>query len=334
MPKLYYPTPDELQGAVPLNENLWMRQHQGLMLALANTSEGKDLLCIEDNGLPIIGMRKNVVLYDQGDKWMADFRVGAKWGNVVRYRWQEVRRALNRMNELAVLKAIQTGVLAGAATLTQYPDPHPETTTIDGFCATGTNNTFQAMIAQDGETKDDTGVNIFQGFGSLGGLGSTFSRMRHASLGFDTSAIGAGEISSATFSYKAHAKENSLTPSGDVSLIISAPASNTALALADYQDAFNSTTLLASEVDVDTITADDSAYTDHAFSATGRGLVVGDGVTNIGWMMKQVVDGTAPTGGNGDLIVQAHSADETGTSEDPKLVVEYTVSFTPKAIMF
>ena len=47
MSKLYYPTPDELQGARPLNEQLWFPQMQPLLLPLANTNEGRDLLCLD-----------------------------------------------------------------------------------------------------------------------------------------------------------------------------------------------------------------------------------------------------------------------------------------------
>ena len=335
LPKLYYPTPDELQGSVPLNENLWMREYQGLMLALANTSEGKDLLCIDDHGLPIIGIRKNAVCYDLGgNQLMADFRVGAKWGNVVRYRWQEVKRALNRVNELALLKAVRSGVPAGAATLTLHPDAHPESTTCDGYCATADNAGFTDMIAQDGATKDDTSDYFFHGFGSTGSLGSTFNRMRHAHSGFDTSAIGGGTISSATWSVVCHGREDSLTPSADASLIISAPASNTGLVISDYQNAFNNTTKLAADIAVTSHDIGGSTYTDYAFSATGRGLVVTGGVTNVGWLMAQVVAGSAPTSGNGDAFLNGRSSEYTGTSADVKLVVVYTVAFTPKAIIF
>jgi hypothetical protein len=341
LPKLYYPTPDELQGSVPLNENLWMREYQGLMLALANTSEGKDLLCIDDHGLPIIGIRKNAVCYDLGgNQLMADFRVGAKWGNVVRYRWQEVKRALNRMNELALLKAVRSGVPAGAATLTLHPDAHPESTTCDGYAATADNNTFSAMIAQDGATKDDSGTSFFHGFGSNGGLGTSFNRMRHAHSGFNTSALAGGTISAVTWSVVCSGSEDSLTPSADASLIISAPASNTGLVIDDFQNAFNNTTKLAADIAVTSHDVGGSTYTDFSFSATGRGLVVTNGVTNVGWIMAQVVgdDGSnsgAPTSGNGDAFLNGRPSEYTGTSQDVKLVVVYTPPpFTPKAIMF
>ena len=44
MAKFYYPTPDELQGAQPLDELVWFEQYHPLLVSLANTNEGRDLL--------------------------------------------------------------------------------------------------------------------------------------------------------------------------------------------------------------------------------------------------------------------------------------------------
>ena len=112
MSKLYYPTPDELvlgnsnRLADPITEARWFRRHQNLLVLLANTHEGRELLCIDswkDMPLPIIGISTNEVRFDASRElgprtYISDFRVGANWGNVIRWRWQAVKKALDRLN--------------------------------------------------------------------------------------------------------------------------------------------------------------------------------------------------------------------------------------------
>ena len=333
LPKLYYPTPDELQGAMPLNENLWMRQHQGLMLALANTSEGKDLLCIDDHGLPIIGIRKNAVLYDQGGgQLMADFRVGAKWGNVVRYRWQEIRYALERVNELYLLKAIRAGVPAGAATLTVYPDPDPENTSVDGWTSQDSGAaSWDTVHDGAGSHVEDDVTPIYVSIGAHAVSANWYNIYRSFFL-FDTSALTSGAaITAAIFSHRVSAKPQQISGTS-LSLVLSNPASNTALVTGDYVIARAGSVKQATDVTVDSI--DLSNHNDWTLSATGRGNVSLTGITKLGMRMAADIADTDLWDGGGTTGIVAGGADRSGTANDPKLVITYTLAFTPRAIMF
>jgi len=336
LPKLYYPTPDELQGAMPLNENLWMRQHQGLMLALANTSEGKDLLCIEDHGLPIIGIRKNAVLYDQGGgQLMADFRVGAKWANVVRYRWQEVKHALDRMNELSLLKAIWAGVPAGAATLTVHPDPNPESTSVDGWASQDTGVAYWDTVHDgSGSVAEDDAVSLYLGISAYG-VSAYWWLIRRGFFLFDTSALTSGAaITAAVFSTQVSAKVQTVSGQS-MSLVLSNPASNTAIAAGDYAIARAGTAKQATDVTLDSIVADNHTPNDWTLDATGRGNVSLTGITKLGMRISADQTDTDPWNGAGVTHLVAVAAETSGTTDDPTLVVTYTVStFTPRAIMF
>ena len=112
MAKLYYPTPDELRGARPLNEQLWFPRFQSTLLRLANTNEGRDLLCLDSwqkRPYPITALEKNRARYsvgktDNGHTYVSDVRVGAKWGNIIRYRWQEIAKAMDRIDMIEMLK--------------------------------------------------------------------------------------------------------------------------------------------------------------------------------------------------------------------------------------
>ena len=303
------------------------------MLALANTKEGKDLLCIEDYGLPIIGMRKNAVLYDQGDKWMADFRVGAKWGNVVRYRWQEIKRALDRMNELALLKAMQVGVPAGAATLTAYPDADEGTTSADGIYYREVSSENISTIVGGAGTggRDNSATDTFVRVGAHSTT-DNYTIIIAAAFLFDTSAIAGGEVSAAVFSlYGAAGSSDNMSQS--IYLTLSAPASNINIVPSDYA---NRGRVAQSDSPIDISTFAVGSYNAWTLNSTGEGNVSTDGITKLGCSITadfNTDDSAWASGQTGDEVCRM--AEIGGTTNDPKLVVTYTPSpFTPKAIMF
>jgi hypothetical protein len=336
LPKLYYPTPDELQGATPLNENLWMREYQGLMLALANTKEGKDLLCIEDEGLPIIGMRKNAVLYDKGTEWMADFRVGAKWGNVVRYRWQEVRRALERMNELFLLKAMQSGVPAGAATITEYSEPNVESTTVDGYCYHNANLAWSTIRAAAGNSANDSAATLATQI-SATSTSNQWERIMRAAALFDTSALGAGSTVTAGTLMVAVKTRGDTVYNQSQAVVLSDPASNTAVVGTDYAR-FTSDVVQSNVIDLGTLVVDETYDDANLFTltSTGRGNISLTGVTKFGFRLSGDYSNTEPSWASNQAdYIEMVSADASGTSTDPRLIVTYTPPpFTPRAIMF
>jgi hypothetical protein len=117
--RLYHPTPDELQGAKPLweggwgsddNRGSWFYNYQDLLVRLANTDYGRDLLRIDKLPYPVIAVRKNMIQFDMSRDLgpgyaCADVRSGARWGDIIRFRWLAVKQALDRMN-LEVLLAM------------------------------------------------------------------------------------------------------------------------------------------------------------------------------------------------------------------------------------
>jgi len=330
-----------------LNENDWMKNFQGLLLALANTSEGKDLLCIDDHGLPIIGMKKNVVLYDHGDEYMADFRVGAKWANVIRYRWKEIRKALVRVNDISLSKRTQVSlrgqrllVPAGAAQLTEYPDPHPETTTCDGQVhrdTTGSPESFSAQRNGNGTGVSDASANgYFQLYADTSS--NTFFNLCRCIYGFDTSAIGYSTIgSSNTVSMVGNAGVNNLgTP--DIALGGAAPASNTGLVAADFQTvtftAFATALTYGSGWVNGTSTG---AYNNFSLNTAGNNHIKMNGITWFSVMLSwDMANSFSGTWGSGQVTHQgSFMAEAGGTASDPKLVVNYTsIPFSRGATIF
>jgi hypothetical protein len=140
---------------------------------------------------------------------------------------------------------------------------------------------------------------------------------------FDTSDLGDTDtISSATFSLYGSSTGGD---NFDVSLVIvlSDPASDSAITTADY-DAFTFTR--QSDTEIAQASINTSGYNNFPLNATGIGNISLTGLTKLGIVYDKDADDTEPTwvGGYAQDRAYFHSSEATGTSNDPKLVVEHS----------
>ena len=346
MSKLYYPTPEELRGDRPLNEQLWFPRLQDVLVTLANTQEGKDLLCIDDLGLPIVRLAKNEVRYDASKElgprtYISDFRVGAKWGNIIRYRWQEVKKAIDRMS-LEYLLALPKHVVseqglfvpvpAGAASLTAYPDPDPESTTFDGnvarqvYAATWTSLVTGAGTENNSSTG---GLTVCQQLASNNSSGqpnaSNWWQCVRSGILFNTSALTvSATVSAATISIRGNEKRDDLSIAPNSDIYTFAPASNTGLVNGDYSN-FGGVSQTGSPITYANWSA--SAYVSFTLNGTGRGNVSKTSISKFGCRNANYDVANSNPGnwvGYGRSTHGGRSADYSGTTSDPKLVVTYS----------
>lgn len=201
-------------------------------------------------------------------------------------------------------------------TLTVYPDPSPESTTVDGYIATSSGAWATARNATSGSATDNAasdGSNTQHSlFSAVYYLGRFFSL-------FDTSSIpDTDTIDSAVYSVYYTSAGNDVDSTG-YEAVETSPASNTALVGADF-DNFTNTSGGSINHGVTTNT-----YGDITLDATGRGWISKTGVTKLGMIGKRDLDNSAPTGLNRQSF---NHADTSGTSTDPKLTVEHTASGT------
>jgi len=100
MVRLWTTPLDELRGTKPINERVWFKVFQPLLLEMAATDEGRELLKIPAKCGKIEIFESNSVhwrtgafeLDDNGvirDEWRAIFKVGPYWGNIIRMKWLE-----------------------------------------------------------------------------------------------------------------------------------------------------------------------------------------------------------------------------------------------------
>lgn len=116
----------------------------------------------------------------------------------------------------------------------------------------------------------------------------------------------------------------------------SSPASNTALVTGDFNQC-GSVDDPAEGIDSgdrfdphDDFTT--SQYNDINLNSTGIGWIAKDGITKLGIRnMPDITDDDIGSNRHNDYM-NVGTADQSGTSKDPKLTVTHGVSFTPKAI--
>jgi RHS repeat-associated protein len=148
---------------------------------------------------------------------------------------------------------------------------------------------------------------------------------------FDTASLPDTDvISSATLSVYMHARSTSqpLATTSDHSLVVlqSSPAANNNLVNDDYDQvgSINSPTEGSDRYHID----DDftmNQYNNISLNGTGIGWISKTGITKLGSRHTADVDNVQPTQQNGAWSgINIYFADQTGTTQDPKLIIQHT----------
>lgn len=349
MSKFYVNENDILKAGDLLDEDTYFREMQKFMVPFANSSEGRDLLGI-DRSLPrVLRLDKNAVVCDiGGGERMADFRVGSKFANVIRFRWSDWQRALDAYARRNAWRPLRewlptfgflpspafARMLAGSS-LTAYPQAHPETTTSDAYLDDDTDNqTWADKIAAGGDVVGSDGTD-YRIAGFVSGSTSGWQHLYRAVFLFDTSLLGPVAVKTgATLSLAGQGKADGLSATPNINTYSSNPASSSNPVAGDFDS-------LGSTAFCDTAVAYASwqtggTYNDFALNATGLAAVDPEGVTKLGTRNANCdVAATEPSRPGNNLIsyLKSYMAEQTGTSADPKLVVTYTGTGSPQDLL-
>lgn len=213
------------------------------------------------------------------------------------------------------------------ATLTVYPDPSTGSTTCDAFITSGYGATMQ--IAHDTATGDGANPSSADMYIRALKNASGFYLSR-IGMTFDTSSLGASAtISSAVLSLYGTSTYYSNPSSSSATIVDFNPASNNNIAAGDF-DAFSYTSFAS----IAQSSLSQSAYNDFTLDSNGIATINKTGISGFGCIYE--VDRVVTTIGTADNIFNFLPADTSGTSQDPKLVITYTLpsSFVPKVIYF
>ncbi len=249
---------------------------------------------------------------DNGEWWVAEYATTTKES----YEHQTKESILQKIFNFLLQKVY-------AATDTFYPDPNTETSTVDGrvwYCGEGSPSWSDIRGASSGTDLNDS-IDVAH----LNNFMRSSDGLRCLARGFflfDTSSINDNAtISSSTLSLYVFDKYNGSPDGSDYMNVFHATTtSNTSLSTADYNDV--GSTKGTSDIDIDNITT--NSYLGFQLNSTGLGWISKTGVTKLGIREGHDLDNVAPTDPSDGISV--YTADNTGTSNDPKLVVVYSIS--------
>lgn len=219
------------------------------------------------------------------------------------------------------------------ATATFYPDPHPETTSVDGTVSEDNRfSTWTTLVNGPGTSASPSGTTLTAY--AYATTAPDWWQLLRAIMLFDTSALAGGIVSSAILSlYGVNKIVNSNSPTYNI--FSSNPASNTNLVAGD----FDTTGATEFSTDISHASFDAAGYNDWALNATGIAAIDVLGISKFSFLESSYDapdnDPAHPGANQFAYLAQVNSADEAGTSKDPKLVVTYTeaVEGVPKMLI-
>ena len=326
------------------NPDSLFRKYNRLVTWFSNTKLGKDYLGInkvdEKIGLflpngyhKILGRQYDKIYYE------STIYTKPKYANKLYLALQAIDLASNWITDFKEAQhllmwwtgqTLRTPRLAAAVnftTTTVYPDANPETTSMDAVAANrpAAAEAWATIHDATSGTVDGTADDaIDTNCPSVNENGTNWTRMHRLITLFDTSSIpDTDTISSATYSlYCVNAGNNGHTM--NVDMVTCAPASNTAVALGDYNKALWGTTLQATSISVGSFGA--NAYTDFTLNATGLGNISKTAITKFGCRISADTNDVEPTKATVYTSINVQHADTAGTANDPKLVVVHSAA--------
>ena len=276
----------------------------------------------------IAGILPNAYFTVDGNRVTADFRTHWKYSKRLYYAFRPLWWVMHTW-DWAFADRWVPELSFGFATLTKYPDADPESTSVDAkinhIYAAGSGVTWATIVAAGGTeaTPSDPSGDILN-IQSDTGTGN-WKRLTRGIFLFDTSSLTSGaNISSAVMSLYGWYKADGLGVTPNLDIYTSTPASNTDIVAGDF-DAIGSTSQTGSPVTWANLNA--AGYTDFTFDATGRGNVSKTSISKFGARNANYdVAATPPSwSSNHETDLAIYFADQSGTSNDPKLVVTYTL---------
>lgn len=296
----------------------WFEKYQKVLIWFANTWFGRKLLYI-DGSKSSVGKNKIVKITPNAIFWkgkgkremIAEFRTHRKFGKRIYYGLMPLWKLFHAW-DMAMYPNFNLGF---DTTGTLYP------TAGDGYVENSGATYATAQSAGTGNVANytDTTAGIRNEIsGGTYYIGRGFNP-------FDTSTIGAGAtVTAATFSLYGQAKDSTLDDT--IRAVQTSQSSTTTLATADF-DAIGTT----SGGDFGLISAlSTSAYNDLNLNATGLTWINVTGTTLLGVRTTGDIAASSPANRSYFFV---YTSEQTGTTNDPKLVVTYTPSFLTRVII-
>lgn len=212
-------------------------------------------------------------------------------------------------------------------TLTVYPNANPETVSVDGFAYQYLASGMTWAVARAGAGTGATDTSTYSYIMRLQAYStaSRYTYLYRSIFLFDTSALpDIVEITDATFSVRGQAKTDTNAKAPNLNVYSSAPASNTAVVAGDY-DSLGETPFCDTPITYAGFST--AAYNNFLLNAAGIAAIISTGVTKLGLRNANydVANIDPALAANTNFSMSAYYADYTGTTYDPKLVINYAL---------
>lgn len=273
----------------------------------------RDILEIRPNCYTVAGEKPNTLT--------TDFRAHAKYAKRLYFAFRPLWWMLHIWDFLIADPWCPQWSL-GFATLTAYPDPGTGAVTVDGHVGRGAvNETFSSIQSGIGNATETTATFIGMQL-EASATTDQFTAMYRGIYTFDTSAIGLGQlVDVAQLSLWGVVTENALGEN-DLHVAAASPAANNNLVAGDFVNISRTSFGTLAFASFSTI-----AYNDISLNQAGKDNISPTGISRfssqLGWDINNSFTGTWVSLARSSLFVE--SADQAGTSKDPKLVITYTV---------
>ena len=326
----------------------WFEANQLSMLFLANTRGGRRLLRISDDvpaGRSIVRIGPNsYTCLDESHPtflhalWsmrkprevslISDFRCRPKFANRLEHSW--VRNVVDWNQYVGYVWDCVGSPFrvrpAFALTLTAYPDPDPETATVDGYVQRNVAGTWGSVRDGAGTGAGPSAAFEEDAYVSATTITDQYGLMRRGIYLYDTSSLGSSATISASIMSTFGAAKSDL---GGVlptyNMYSSAPASNTNLDAGGADFTTIGATAYATAITFANFST--TGYNDLTMNSTGIDAISKTSISKFGTREAtfDAANSAMPWASGRYVQFKGYFADQTGTANDPKLVVTYTV---------
>lgn len=248
---------------------------------------------------------------------------------------QTITHAISVKKEKFDGTSIEKGKI-GNTTDIFYPDAGEGATSVDGWMETlyeiGTGPTWSTHTARTAaDHTNDTGTLLSLQIVSDATGGDHWRQLSRGFLGFNTAPLGTDVVTSATMSVFGTTKQNGvgISPEPTFDVYTASPASNNVLVAEDF-DQVGSVSQTTGNISL--ASWNTSGYNTWTLSSVGVGNINKTGVTNFSLRNNYDVANAAPNDSAwASTEVEGYAADQTGTANDPQLVVEHAAVTIPLA---
>ncbi len=310
----------------------FFKKYQKQLVWFINTQIGRWFFCVDKDIQNIHEVLPNALSYNKcyllkDGEWRKQqttcFRTHNKYAKLINHRLRHFQRLGYLIPAFLKPELGMAMMLFMPLTVSTFrPDANPESTSVDGWASHNENTTTWSVLVNGAGSyfDDDAGsLSVYIAFND-----PNWTSLARSIFLFDTSALPDDDtISAATLSLYGYNKDDTLSIAPDINIYSSNPASNTALANGDY-DSLGSTAF--SSV-ISYANWDTAGYNDFVLNSSGKSAISKTGISKFGGRNANYdVANSAPStpGVNGSSKLYCYFAEQTGTDNDPKLVVTHT----------